>query len=345
MGRVILLTSLLLASFAGPSRAGDKPSTFPYVVYTGRGFDLWRIDKAGHAKSSQKLPWGLREGNMEGSTEPTLSPDGKKLAYLKANNLWVKDLSSGKPLQLTTVGFEKDPKYLPVHPLISGWSQDGSKLLYYLQHMEAGEEAEGDGPDEGFAREVKQLDYGYYFYDQASGKTTPLGLEDAPFVGWDHDGEMVFQPTGTNTTTLLFLDPDLAQREFVVNSPRITDAGQFFMSTSKNEAVGLVGDFAKWNKVVRVDLRDASTEDLTPQKGWGEVNWPSLSPSGKHLAWVRSGGYLVVDGKELPGLKDLSLYRWVDEEKLVAITIPAPGKQELLVIQALDGKVLDRHPL
>lgn len=53
---------------------------------------------------------------------PTLSPDGKRVAFTAFNRIYVKDLSDGKPTRLTSNG--SDGEFMPT------WSPDGSTIAY-----------------------------------------------------------------------------------------------------------------------------------------------------------------------------------------------------------------------
>ncbi|MEO7966596.1 MAG: DPP IV N-terminal domain-containing protein, partial [Gemmatimonadaceae bacterium] len=78
-------------------------------------------------------------GRMDAPANASVSPDGKAAAYIKDNNLWAKDLTSGAETQLTTDGI-KDFGYATnnagwVHgdnPVIS-WSDD-SRQIATFQH-------------------------------------------------------------------------------------------------------------------------------------------------------------------------------------------------------------------
>lgn len=52
---------------------------------------------------------------------PSVSPDGKRVAFTAFNRLYVKDLPNGKPTRLTT---GKDGEFMPA------WSPDGSQIAY-----------------------------------------------------------------------------------------------------------------------------------------------------------------------------------------------------------------------
>ncbi len=67
------------------------------------------------------------------------SPDGKKTAFIRAYNLWVRDLGTGKETQLTTDGV-KDNSYAPddagwikTGRTIVAWSPDSKKIATFQQ--------------------------------------------------------------------------------------------------------------------------------------------------------------------------------------------------------------------
>jgi hypothetical protein len=343
-----LCAAVFLANLGFGLAAGKTASSYPFLVtLPGKSHEVWNIASSGKAKRSKIMPSGMVEETMEGSTAPALSPNGKKLAYLQGNNLWIKNFPEGKPRKITQEGFGMGTPYEPVFPLISGWSQDGTQLIYFLKHAEPGEEGVEDGP----ALEVKPLAYGYYLYDTTTAKTTSLTLEGHYFCGWDSQNEALFQQS--NGPAIVAFGLETGKREFTVQAPDTNDLGQFFMSFTGNEALALVGVTGKWSKIIRIDLAGGAVTDVSAQIEWGGLNWPSLSPSGKKTAWVQTvrddegavGLFLLVDKKVTLKVKNVARYRWVDEEKIVLVDSLEPGKLELLVIQASDGKILDKHPL
>jgi len=72
--------------------------------------------------SKESLP---KEPNHSWNRDEVVSPDGKKAAFIKDYNLWVKDLSTGKETQLTTDGV-KDFGYATDN---AGWKHSGAAIL------------------------------------------------------------------------------------------------------------------------------------------------------------------------------------------------------------------------
>ena len=135
-------------------RAGVRPTFMPdgrfyYRVLTATGSEYVLINPAdGSRKTAIKLadlgvtpggvagPAGRRGG---GGGNAVTSPDGKRSAYIKDFNLWMKDIATGKETQLTTDGV-KDFGYATdnagwVHSdrAILVWSPDSKKIATFQQ--------------------------------------------------------------------------------------------------------------------------------------------------------------------------------------------------------------------
>lgn len=82
---------------------------------------------------------GMEKPRRRNEVDGEISPDGKKIAFIKDYNLWVKDLSSGEEKQLTTDGV-KDFGYATDnagwkhsdYPILR-WSPDSKKIATFQQ--------------------------------------------------------------------------------------------------------------------------------------------------------------------------------------------------------------------
>jgi dipeptidyl aminopeptidase/acylaminoacyl peptidase len=144
----------MLSFNTGPfvDRAGVRPTFLPdgrfwYRVLTPTGSEYVLVDPAdGSRKAASKLAdlgvaaaaGGAGQGRFGGGNGIT-SPDGKRSAYIKDFNLWVKDIASGKETQLTTDGV-KDFGYATDNAgwkksdrAILVWSPDSKKIATFQQ--------------------------------------------------------------------------------------------------------------------------------------------------------------------------------------------------------------------
>ncbi|MCW3101347.1 MAG: family peptidase, partial [Chthonomonadaceae bacterium] len=82
---------------------------------------------------------GRRGGANTGNTNENLSPNGKKAAYIKDYNLWVRDVQTNTQTQLTTDGIKDDgyatdnAGWAQSDKAILVWSPDSKKIATYKQ--------------------------------------------------------------------------------------------------------------------------------------------------------------------------------------------------------------------
>ncbi len=191
-------TTAVLA-VGGPDLATDS--------YRG---SLWRVPLGGGAAS--RLTHGRRD------TAPAVSPDGGRVAFLRADD--------GAPPQIHLTGIDGgEPVRLTDHPLGAGepvWSPDGGRIAYSARVPEPGrygtEDAEGrtPAPEAEPARLVRELSYrvddlGYtrdrrrhlYVLDVPAPDTDPGAArtdlpEPRPLTAGDQDDTgPVWSPDGT----------------------------------------------------------------------------------------------------------------------------------------------------
>src|SRR6476469_3110102 len=134
-------------------RANVRPTFLPdgrfwYRVFTPTGSEYVLINpadgsrKVGNDAASigvTAAETGGGGGRRRATGEEVISPDGKRAAYIKDWNLWVRDLSTGKETQLTTDGV-KDFGYATdnagwVHSdrAVLLWSPDSKKIATFQQ--------------------------------------------------------------------------------------------------------------------------------------------------------------------------------------------------------------------
>lgn len=122
-------------------RVGVRPTFLPdgrfwYRVLTPTGSEYVLINPADAARTTATdiaklgitapgVPGGF--GRRAGSGNEVVSPDGKRTAYIKDFNLWVRALASGKETQLTTDGV-KDFGYATDN---AGWTKSDRAILVW----------------------------------------------------------------------------------------------------------------------------------------------------------------------------------------------------------------------
>jgi hypothetical protein len=340
MKQPILLTFLYLFG-AAPILGAPH---FILVTVPGKSHEILSVSAKNKIKLVKTLPGSVVESTLEGSTAPSLSPDGKKLAYLKENNLFVQDLPKGSPQQVTKEGFSNSKKYHSVFPLISGWSRDSKQLLYFLKHAEPGMEGEEEGP----ALETKELSYNFYFYAPPEGVVELPGLEGYTFCGWSSKQEGLF--LSPNQVLLYAVETREMPRQIVFKYEGADAVAQVSAGPgTKALAVASSGP-GKWSQVVELDLSDGTALEVSKKLGWADLNFPSFSPTGKKKAWIETernddgtmARFLTVDRNAILDLKTTPRYEWLDDARIAVVQVDQAGKLELLIVSSTGGHTLAR---
>ena len=130
-------------------RAGVQPMFLPdgklwYRVLTPTGVEYVLIDPAAGTRTADAdraklgIP-ALPARNMAGRGIELLSPDGKRAAFIRDWNLWVRDIASGKETQLTTDGVQNfgyatdNAGWRKSDRPVLLWSPDSKKIATYQQ--------------------------------------------------------------------------------------------------------------------------------------------------------------------------------------------------------------------
>jgi dipeptidyl-peptidase-4 len=146
----------LASALAGAAGAKYEPYKLPFqqIDISGDGrtvaFNLgtkrWVCDRGGrecHAAADNNAPRtvepaGGRRGGF-GAASMALSPDGKRTAFIKENNLWVRETATGKETQLTTDGVKdfgyatNNAGWIKSDSPVLAWSPDSKKIATF-QH-------------------------------------------------------------------------------------------------------------------------------------------------------------------------------------------------------------------
>jgi dipeptidyl aminopeptidase/acylaminoacyl peptidase len=128
-------TPLVLRSGIRPSWLPEDQDRFWYRVTTEKGTDAVMVDAATGAKSPCNLapcrepaPAGGGRGGGGGAARmEARSPDGKRAAFIRDWNLWVRDVDSGRETPLTTDGV-KDFGYATDN---AGWQKSDRPILVW----------------------------------------------------------------------------------------------------------------------------------------------------------------------------------------------------------------------
>jgi dipeptidyl aminopeptidase/acylaminoacyl peptidase len=296
--------------------------------------------------------------NVRTAISPSLSPDGRRVAYRTTTSgspqLWVVDATGGAPEQLTygeSVTFHE-------------WSPTGDWIVYGSDR--GGNEREGyylispDGTRErellassdafrefgGFTRDGRYLTYGttarngrdfdIHVIDVATKEDRGVfrGRMGLYPVSWRPDGGAVIltEARGEDANDVYLLDVRSGSVETVFK-PTIAshyasfewtpDGRGIYLVTNQDREFAALAFFDLTTRALRVI--DAPATD---------INEARLTSTGEYLAWVISeGGYSVLRVRHLPTGRDLQVpalprgrfsIRWAMRQPVLAIAVSGP---------------------
>ncbi|MGH9431861.1 MAG: TolB family protein [Terriglobia bacterium] len=330
-GWLVALGLILSAS----SAAGNR-----LVVLQHR---VWRVGSQGQIEpfAFAYPPW--YDDNLQGSTLPSPSPDGRWIAFGRQYDAYLLDVSSRQERRITKFGRAPHRRYVYVDVLIDGWSPDSSELLLAVGHGE-------DTSEEGDLL-VPKAPFGFYVYNLTAGTTKPVALPKTfEYRAWLPDGRIlgvVPARVPGEGERLVTLRPGDA-RVVPVRVP-IGALSHVQVSEDGKWMVGLlVGKRQphKTARIVKINLGTMSITLLASLGSWTGNERPAVSPHGEHFSYVRMTQMvkgipqeeIIVGERTLyscPGPID---YRWVSGH-----TIALSCRNEVEVLDAPSGRALSSY--
>jgi dipeptidyl aminopeptidase/acylaminoacyl peptidase len=286
------LASALSAASGGSYTAARLPfQTFTFApdgeaILFRAGGKRWRCDLQSYQCTPDTSRAVASEGEGDqgrrqrgGGGNEVVSPDGKRAAYIKDYNLWVKDVKTSQETQLTTDGI-KDFGYATDNAgwkssdrAILLWSPDSRKIATFKQDQ----------------RNVSDM----YLVTTNVGKPTlhtwkyPLpGDKDIPMI------ERVIINVDTPKVIPLQIPPDPHRATL---SDDISSSGTFDDVNWNEDATQLAFvSTSRDHKEERVRIADAATgvvreifQETVPtqyESGWGSINWRYLAKTNE-IIW------------------------------------------------------------
>jgi hypothetical protein len=301
--------------------------------------EVWKIDPAGTIDRVHYDFGGPRlQASVYGTTGPLVSPDQKRIAFTRGNDLWILELGTMSSTRATKVGRSYTDKLASVFVLLTSWSADSRKILY---HIEKGETEDPDGP--GPERQLRKAPYGDYIYDLKTLSSLATFLP-GEFLGWLSDGDFLVKTGELDNAQLMHVHPGDKTGRLIVSEPG--DYGQVNISPDGKQLIAGRGP-----EIVLIDLADGKMSMLA--KGtWAEFQWPAYSPSGTHLSYMRQyrlnipglyGNELLIDGVSLYRLDKAFSSYWIDDETLALLVYErTPTKKRTWIL--LDRKTGKEKP-
>ena len=219
------------------------------------------------------------------------SPSGDKVAYVNSNNLFIKDLSNGKTIQITTDG--------ELNQIINGatdwvyeeefgltqaffWSPDGKKIAFYKFDEREVNEFSMDIFNAELYPSQYQFKYpkagednsklSIHIYNIDDGETTTISLNNSyeyiPRMGWTKSNDLLYilamnrhqnkldfilYNTKNSTSEILFSEKDKYYID-VHDNTTFTDDGQSLIWTSEKNG---------FNHIYLVNLENGQSQQVT----------------------------------------------------------------------------------
>ena len=286
-------------------------SVFAQTVLVVSGLEVWKVDSRGAIDRFEYDFGGPGfQASAHGTTGPVVSPDQKRIAFTRGNDLAVLDLAGLRSIQATRVGVPATDQLASVFVLITSWSADSRKILY---HVESGETDDPDSPAP--ERKVRKAPYGDYVYDIET-RTSSRTFLPGDFRAWLPDGDVLVQAGEAKNEQLMRVHPGDK------NGQLLATAGNYDQVEVKPDGRQILA--TRDTEIVLIDLADGKTAILA--KGvWAEYQWPHFSPSGTHLSYLReyplstpgwNGHELLVDGAPRYRSDKDFLFYWITDDTL-----------------------------
>jgi len=298
--------------------------------------EVWKIDPLGTIdRVDYDFGGPSLQASLRGTTGPLVSPDQKRIAFTRDNDLWILELGTMSSSRATKVGRPYTDKLAAVFVLLASWSADSRKVLYYIEKGET-EDPDGPGPE----RELRKAPYGDHIYDLETQNSLANSLP-GEFLAWLPDGDLLVKKGELENAQLMRVHPGDKTGRLVLSEPG--DYGQVELSPDGKQLMARRGA-----EIVRIDLINGGMSTLA-KGNWAEFQRPAYSPSGSHWSYLRQyplnirgryGHELLADGVLVYRLdRDFSSY-WIDDETLAILVYEwkATKKRAWILVDRKTGK-------
>ncbi|MBY0221218.1 DPP IV N-terminal domain-containing protein [Sporosarcina aquimarina] len=201
---------------------------------------------------------------VTGIVDPELSPDGKTIAFVALNDLWLLEVGKNKPKQLT------NDSYFEANP---AWSPDGTKLAY--------------SSDKAGSEDI-------YILDVKTGNeqrlTSEAGAEVA--ASWSPDGKKIAFQDQEGATYIITIETGEIEQ---ILKPMWEPGHPTWGPEGKTIAIAALKQFSNrfregLSQILTVDLETGEQTYVDPAKSKSLSNrsnsGPVWSPDGKHMAFI-----------------------------------------------------------
>ncbi len=231
-------------------------------------FGLAAFAAPAHASGEDMAARIAAFGRINSATSPSLSPDGRRLAYLSNDSgspqIWVRDLRTGTARQVTTLPDPVGAVY---------WSPAGDRLAYTVL------------PGGGLNTQIWVVNPD----GSAARRLTAGGKENNGLAGWSRDGTMLFVDTNKDHPSAR--DPALIDVVTGQWTMLASDKGLNGIADLRGDRAVVIRLLGRGDTNAYLIDRATGTETLlTPHDGKAETSWGELSPDGRTVYVISNVG-------------------------------------------------------
>lgn len=287
-------------------------------------------------------------GMFVGSTDPAVSPDIKKIAYLKAGGqAWLVSANTKDKIILS-----KEILFSALGP----WSPDSRYLVLFSSADDVAAMYEGQGAEDYKKFEKRNVPMGVYLYDSLEGKI--LWLSPITNVAtWVGPTKLLTLPD-VNQTPYSYAIFDVQSYEVDTKTLRNSLSEWFYpqFSVSGNGrwalSLGKPGNepnVISYAKIVMGDFPDVKGT-LIEEGKWAHIQKPAISPRGDKVIYRKydvANGPVYVEywnGKKITRLVEGEPEIWIDENRFIyteGLGNIMTRKSYLYDIVSNEGKLLE----
>lgn len=278
---------------------------------------LWRVEADGTGKRALGLelaPAGPGLGGTvgHGDSTPTVSRDGRWVAWANATDLFIGDLAgvSAVTTQVTKMPAAKDEWILAAEIAFSTWSPDSQTLVVMLREPSYMEDDPLPLPA-GVA-------YGFHVLHGTDAKLTPAPQIEGVY-GWTGDSTRVL-----DSKYLAKNDYELRAYPIAGGSAEVlrkTTDGYGFTQLQAD------GDWYAWtssvdgSQILVAAVAGGEPKPMSPAGAFAELSWPAVAPDGAHALFQWKGEPHLGSGPDASSAKPLpaGTWQWYASDRLIGV--------------------------
>ena len=343
------MASDALDAFLAVGGGDDAPTR----IFFKRDNELWSVSPDGSdlLRLASEVLSEYRGSSVGSGAKFAHSRHGDKVAFIGTDgNLWIIDSRGQHLKRYSEEALPQDETYYGTSVHISGWSPDGTRIIYSV------ESAFGL-----FERERERPEVGFYLLDLSTDKKTRI--PNLPnFVAWTNNSQRVIfeerhdpeYSIGSYSIDWFTLDLRTGATAKFTLLPFQCFSVQASLLFNANRLLYSCGNLGVGSDIVIANI-DNTDQHVLIEGRWAELQFPVLSPDGdsftyQHQSDVQAGGIVTIDLKRfnLQSSEQKTLATgcsrasgWFNNQSVLVVEIEShaclPGDASLYLIDAASG--------